>query len=193
MRKAMINFTINASITIMAAGLIAWAVIGIVSYGNNLRNVSSAEASHSSQVERVYENEKKTQSEDAAQEQKKDEVYTLGGTFTFYDFEITINDASEWVEYDSKLVMLFEVTYTHCGTGDPRPLNYVFITQYGPSGTVLEDVSYHIEGSYRQVGKIVPGATVTAYMPIVFDGEGIYYIEFNNLLESVMWGVIIGG
>ena len=119
---------------------------------------------------------------------------TLGSTFKFDDLTITIGDSYTWTEvdnaysgYDHQPVAVVPISVTN-NDSESHGLNMFYLRYFGSKGAELDSVwTYFMEDSdsVEMAGKLRPGASGTSYMYLLYDGDGDYYVEFDNMFDKV--------
>lgn len=123
-------------------------------------------------------------------DQNTDE-YTFDQPFTFGDLEITISSNYTWTKVDNQFsehngADVIEIPITIVNKGNETSgLNMVFYSLFGSTGTELEDLSFYFDNNVVLAGEIRPGATQNSYLHFLYDGDGKYYIEFDNYVDEV--------
>ena len=123
---------------------------------------------------------------------KKDE-YGFNETFMFDGLEITIGDGytfttvkNQFSDLNGKPVIKLPVTLKNT-TSETKGLNMFYYKTYGSQGTAVDtaDAYFDSKTSLTYGGDLRSGAGKTAYLYVVYDGDGLYAIEFNNYSEKV--------
>lgn len=121
----------------------------------------------------------------------KNKSYGLGDTFTFDGFTITIGTNysfstidNHYSDYNGRYVIALPVTVTN-NNSETSNLNMFYYNFFGSKGTQLPGVSSYFEDSLDFAGGLRSGAKYTKNMYILYDGNGLYSIEFDNLSEKV--------
>lgn len=117
--------------------------------------------------------------------------YTFGSTFEFDDVEITIGTAIEWTKVSNqfsdkngKAVIKLPVTIKNV-SDETHGLNMFYYKFYSPAGTKIETVSAYFKDDISSVGEMRSGAEKQAYIHILYEDDGDYYIEFNNYKDKL--------
>jgi len=124
-------------------------------------------------------------------EEEQSDYLTLGSTFEFDDFEITLGDSISWTtlenqfsDMDGSDVFYIPITLTNL-SDETQGLNMFSYTLFGSAGTQLDSVSSFFDDDVAWAGDMRPGATLESNLHILYDGDGEYYIEFDNWSESL--------
>ena len=117
-------------------------------------------------------------------------AFSLGETFVFDGMEITFDAAFAWGVVDSPFSSLrdhpmFAIAVTAVNVSDTAnhfpPAFY--LTAFGPDGLELEDP--RISEDITRAGSVLPGATLTGYFHVLFEGDGTYTILFSNRHDTI--------
>jgi hypothetical protein len=120
-------------------------------------------------------------------------VLTFGSAFEFNDLEITIGDSSginfvtvenefsdvngaDVVELPIKVKNLKEETHF---------LNEMYLKFFGIDGTQTRSVSVYFDNDNFTAGELRSGASYETFLHFIYNGDGDYYIEFDNMINSV--------
>ena len=111
--------------------------------------------------------------------------------FVLGDWEILVSDHvsfaiinNDWSDYHLKEVVTFPVTVKNIGVENQTFLIDVSVTGYGSKGTEVAEVSYYfVDDNYV---KIRPNASITLQMSFIYDGNGIYALEFDDWFNSAV-------
>lgn len=121
---------------------------------------------------------------------EKDEM-TFGSTFEFDGVQIQMGDTYEWVVVENQFAdsngadaIKLPITVTNL-SDETHGLNMFYFTVYGSAGTKLDNISAYFDNDISWEGEMRSGATLEAYMHILYDGDGDYYIEFDNYSEKI--------
>lgn len=114
-------------------------------------------------------------------------TYGLGETFTFDDLEITMGSEISFTSVKNKysdhykdVVVRIPVTVKNL-KDETHNLNMFYYTLFGSQGTELEGISaYFDEDCIDWAGELRSGASYTKYFYLLYDGDGVYAIEFDN-------------
>lgn len=116
---------------------------------------------------------------------------TFGDTFDFDGFTITLGTAVEWdtvqnqfSDLDGADVIKLPIHIVN-NSGETGSLNMFYIKKFGSKGTALESVGSYFDGEIDYAGEMRPGAEMDSFMAILYDGDGDYYIEFDNYSENL--------
>jgi hypothetical protein len=115
---------------------------------------------------------------------------TFNQSFAFDGLEITCSDAVRWEYIDNEFsdhhmadVFAVPVTIKNIGR-ESNGLNLLYYTKYGPDGLELDNISFYFDSDLHSSGDIRPGATMTGDMYFLYNGDGDYYVEFENFLDK---------
>jgi hypothetical protein len=115
---------------------------------------------------------------------------TLGSTFNFDDLEITIGESLNWVkltnsysEYNNADVIEIPIKVKNL-KDETHGLSFVYCSFYGSKGTKLEDVGAYFDNDAFKANKMRTGATREAHMHILYDGDGDYFLEIDNISDK---------
>ena len=117
--------------------------------------------------------------------------YTFGSTFNFDGLQITIGTEFGWATVDNRFSDLngskvIKVPVTIKNTSQKtHGLNMFYFDMYGSAGTSLQSVSAYFDDSVDFAGDIRPGGSQNAYFYMIYDGDGDYFIEFDNLDSKI--------
>lgn len=116
---------------------------------------------------------------------------SYGDTFTFDGFEITISDSIEWGVVENRFsdhngsdVALVPV-HVKNNSGETGKINMFNIKYFGSQGTELDVVSAYFDNCIDFAGDLRDGAEYDTYLTLLYDGDGDYYVVFENFTESV--------
>ncbi len=117
--------------------------------------------------------------------------YTFGSTFNFDGLQITIGTELEWTTVDNQFsdlngskVAKVPVIIKNISQ-ETHGLNMFYFDMYSPRGSSLQSVSAYFDDSVDFAGDIRPGGVQNAYFYLLYDGDGDYYIEFDNYTSKV--------
>lgn len=108
-------------------------------------------------------------------------------TTKFSGFELTFGEYSftevdnRFSEHNKKQIVKIPVTVKNISKS-PQSLNSFYYTLFGSNGTESEDVGYLLDDDIDESGEVLPGKSYTKYFHIVYDGDGVYTIVFDDLL-----------
>lgn len=80
-----------------------------------------------------------------------------------------------------KQIVRIPVTITNTSS-EPNSLNIFDYKLFNTSRTESENVSYCFDDDVYGAGSLLKDASYTKYFHIVYDGDGVYTINFNNVL-----------
>lgn len=118
--------------------------------------------------------------------------YVINKAFKFDDLEITISDDisfttinNEFSDLNHKDIIVIPVTIKNL-KDETHSLNMFFYKFYGSKGTGIDSASaYFMDESVDFGGELRAGATYTKNFYIAYDGNGDYYVEFNNFSQKI--------
>lgn len=117
---------------------------------------------------------------------------TFGSCFSFDDFELTILDEVEWGTLSNQFSdkdgsdVFFIPFHIKNNSDETGMLNIFYVKYFGSQGIALDDVSSYFEDSFGVYAKdLRSGAETDLKFPILYDGDGDYYIEFSNFTEKI--------
>lgn len=148
---------------------------------------SDSSSTGESEVEEV-KIEDATIKESTTKEEKKS--FTLGDTFTFDNFEITLGKSittdtvkNQFSDHNGESVIVVPATIKNIGD-ETDSLNMFYIEYYGSKGTSVDGVSSYFKNSIEDAGNMRPGASMDVFVYILYDGDGVYGIDFDNYSET---------
>ncbi len=115
----------------------------------------------------------------------KPKTISFGDTFTFDGYELTFGDIT-WNKVDNRYsdlngqsvaMVSVKVKNTNTATGK---INMFYYTVYGPSGSRVETVNAYFKNTLAYDSELRSGAEGTFNFPILYLGDGLYSIEFDN-------------
>ena len=116
--------------------------------------------------------------------------FTLGESFVFEDMEITFEDDFIWGTVDSQFsdlhghpLFAVAVTAVNVGSSANSFPSAWSITVFGPDGHELDDP--RISDDITRAGNVLPGATLSGYFHILFEGDGTYTLQFSNWSDTI--------
>lgn len=109
------------------------------------------------------------------------------GTYTFAEVD------NMFSEYDKKPVVKIPVTVKNVSNSS-NSLNMFQYTLFGSKGAESGNISFYFNDDVCNGGELLPGKSYTKYFHIVYDGDGVYTIQFNDFIstESVEISVVKG-
>ena len=108
-------------------------------------------------------------------------------TIEFDDLKLTFGQYSfaeveyKYSEHHKKQVVKIPVTVENVSKS-PNSLNIFYYTLFGSNGIESADVGYYFADDICKGGELLSGKSYTKYFHIVYDGDGVYTIVFDNLL-----------
>lgn len=122
---------------------------------------------------------------------KEKDNYAVDKMFVFDDLEITISSDysfttvnNQFSEYNGQDVIKIPVTIKNI-KDETHSLNMFFYELYGSQGTQLSDVSSYFDDCIDFAGDMRTGASYTKYFYLIYDGDGLYTIEFDNYSQKI--------
>lgn len=172
------------TLRLCAAGLLAFSLFGCG---------GSAESSATTDAEPSEASETSTEATTEATTTEVTEAepssLTFGSTFTFDGFDIQIGDAistttlsNGFSDKDGATIIGVPLTLTN-NNEESSSLNMFYVKEFGSSGTELDTVFTYFDDDVRMAGDMRPGASMTAPLYFLYDGDGTYVIEFAEV-----WG-----
>lgn len=127
----------------------------------------------------------------SAKEEKAPEAKpTLGSTIEFDDLSITFGTEifstvleNQFSDLDGSTVVSVPVSITN-RKAETHSLNMFYVEEFGSQGTEL-DTCYTYFDDIRMAGEMRPDATMDGALYFLYDGDGTYYISFDNFKEKV--------
>ena len=124
-------------------------------------------------------------------EEPEDTTLAFDTPFSFDGFEVTLGSGIEWTMVDNEFseyygadVIKVPITIVNNNSETTR-FNSFYYTFFGSKGVELDIVSAYFDDDVSDIGELRPGATSSAYMHILYDGDGDYYISFDNYSEEL--------
>lgn len=147
------------------------------------------------------ETEDKTKDEEVVEKEKTEESSepTLGDTIEFDDLEIVLGDSFELVTLENEFsdkngteVIKVPITVTN-KKDDTHGLNMFYVSAYGSQGTKLDDIStYYMEEDVTWTAgssSLRSGASIETYIHFIYDGDGDYYLTFEDFSDKVEYKI----
>jgi hypothetical protein len=117
--------------------------------------------------------------------------FTLGDTFVFDSLEITFGADYKWIVWENSFsdlngsdVVGVPITVKNL-KDETHGLSMFKYTIYGSNGTKSAGGSFYIDDNIDIAGDMRSGATQEAFMYILYDGDGDYYIEFDDWRNKI--------
>lgn len=164
--------------------------LSLVACGNDEKQTESELESEKPQSAEPATNQEETAKSDdetvTSKELTYDDEFEFDGyTVVFspnYSFDKVSNQYSDLNNSD---VVVFTLTVTNNNT-ETGMINPFYISLFGTSGSELDDCSAYFDNDLLfGTGKIRSGATADATLHALYDGDGDYYVEFDNFSEKV--------
>ena len=152
---------------------------GEAALGHSMKEVSRIDATYETDGKVVTKCDRCGHEESETLEKLVLETIKFDGlelTFGLYSFTEVDNKYSE---YYGKPVVKIPVTIKNISS-DPHGLNRFNYSLFGVSGVESSDISYYFSDDVSEVGELLPNASVTACFHILYDGDGVYTIAFDN-------------
>lgn len=131
------------------------------------------------------------ESQNSTPEGKEIEELTYGSTFQFDDMEITIGKDIEWSVVENEFsdkngseVIRIPANLKNI-SDETKSLNMFYIRLFGSKGTQLDTVSAYFDSDIVDEPDMRSGAEVDGFFHLLYDGDGDYYIEFDNFSEKL--------
>ena len=133
------------------------------------------------------------ETQNKAEEKRKEPTYKVNEPFSFDDLEITIgNEVSyttiknEFSEHNKKTVVKVPITVKN-NKDESHRLNMFNIKYFGPQGVELDGISTYFDedNCIEFAGELMPGASYKKYMFFLYDGNGTYTIQFDNYAQKI--------
>lgn len=112
-------------------------------------------------------------------------TYKLGETFRFNDLDLTFSKEymplvikNRFSEKNNAKVIGLPVTITN-KKNEKHFLNSFLYDVYGPNGSALDSAAAFFEDSVDFSKQLLPGASYTKYIYLMYDGDGTYNIVFE--------------
>lgn len=162
---------ISKKAKIIISIVVALIILGLVFGGNN--------------DEQDKEN---TTTNEANQNQSSTETsYSFNETFEFDNLEITIGSSyiitkvnNEYSDYHQKDVVKLPITIKNL-KNETHSLNMFYYNIFGSTGTEVESTWIYFDDSIENAGELRSGASYTKYLYFLYDGDGTYAIEFDDI------------
>ncbi len=117
--------------------------------------------------------------------------YSLDNAFKFDGFEITVGSTIEFVtvnnefsDYNNSTAIKVPVTVKNVST-ETGSLNMFYYKFFGSQGVQVEELDSYFDDSVDYAGELRPNASYTKYFYFLYDGNGDYYINFDNYSEEI--------
>lgn len=154
-------------------------------YSNMLKDLDTTAKNFEKFVLQYY---KDNRDEEAVAKSKE---ISYDKTFVFDDLEITFHNnvsftsvTNRYSDLNGREVAVVPISITN-KSAETHGLNRFYYTIFGSQGTKLDSVSAYFDDSVDSVGKMRPEATSESNMYILYDGNGDYYVEFNNYSDKI--------
>jgi hypothetical protein len=123
-----------------------------------------------------------TGEDDTPPESEKNVIEFDGLELTFGEYSFTEID-NMYSEYDKQKVVKIPVTVKNI-SDSPNSLNMFYYNLYGTSGTESANIGYYFSDDVMEGGNILSGKSYTRYFHILYDGDGVYTIAFDNYRDE---------
>lgn len=121
----------------------------------------------------------------------KQKSYTLGDTIIFDDLELTFDKNytftsinNRYSDHNGKSVIKIGINVKNI-SAEKHSLNMFYYEFFGSQGTELDDVSSYFDNTIDFAGDLKSGASYKKYFYILYDGNGIYSVDFDNYSEQI--------
>ena len=123
---------------------------------------------------------------------KEEKELTLGSSFVFDELEITIGNSYTFTTLEDKfsdkngsIIIKLPVTIKNLSS-NTKNLNRFYYNFFGSKGLKLESVSNYFAEDNDIVSSVDmrSGASQEVYIHMLYDGDGDYYINFDNYNEN---------
>lgn len=94
---------------------------------------------------------------------------------------------NEYSDHHNAEVVKVPITVTNT-SDEVNGINMFYVKMYGSQGTQLDDISAYFDDDFTwSIGSdaLRSGATATAYCYFLYDGNGDYYISFDDYSDKV--------
>lgn len=176
--------------------VLSFSTVAYVLLNDGKSNNGNIESEKPKSVENV-DNESVAEVEnDEKEEVKKESTAPVKDNLTvkFDGLEIKFDSNVEFTTVDNQFsehngaeVVKAPVTVTNT-TNDLNGINMFYVKIYGSQGTQLKDVSAYFDDDFVWTissESLRGGASMSAYCYFLYDGNGKYYISFDNYSEKV--------
>lgn len=138
---------------------------------------------------------KENNNSDTTQQEKETKTNNskpaLDKAFNFDDLEITIGSSYSFVaidnhysEHHNSSVVKLPVTIKNL-KDETHSLNMFYFNLFGSKGTELDNIASYFDDSIDYAGDLRTGASYTKYFYLLYDGDGTYSIEFDDLTNKI--------
>ena len=117
--------------------------------------------------------------------------YTFGDTFEFDGFEITFMDNYDFSHIDNEYsdnngdeIVIIPVKIKNVSDAT-KDFNTIYIDIFGLDGVEIDHVGFYVDDSLQNSGDLRSGAEAVFNMPILYSGNGDYYLQFDNGYEKL--------
>lgn len=90
---------------------------------------------------------------------------------------------NEYSEYNGTKVIGVPITITNV-SDDTNYLNMFYLKVYGSSGVQSKTLNNYFDDGDMIYNKLRSGASVEGYIYIPYDGDGDYYVSFDNIVDD---------
>lgn len=174
---------------LLVAGII---VVSIISFIIACSTTGNKEENEYKPANNNYENVNNNNSNDSGNNSKsnKNQIYSLGDTFTFSNLEITLGNDYSFTTVDNEYsdnygddVVRLSITVKNL-KNETNGLNMFNYKIFGSKGTEVKEMNYYFDDNIDEAGDLRSGASYTKYMYFLYDGDGKYAIEFDNWIKK---------
>lgn len=125
------------------------------------------------------------------QEPAQNENSGSSNVLVFDNMEMTIHtddihltkSEQEHSDYYEKPIVIVPMTIKNCGD-ETNSLNHFYAHYYGSQGKEMDMLYFDFDDGMDIYTSLRPGASIEGNFYMVYDGDGDYYIRFNNFLED---------
>lgn len=190
---------INLNALSATAILLVFTLMAMASGSNN--DSGSGNTGNESTSAAVSQNSENDSSEEATTtttettEETQDLSNGFGTTITFDDLEITFGDTYNWTTVDNQFadyygadIIELPIHITNIGN-ENKSLNIFYVKVFGSNGTELDEQgAYFDDLGLFYAGELRPGAEKDIALYIPYDGDGTYYVNFDNFRTEIEVG-----
>lgn len=117
-------------------------------------------------------------------------TYSFDEIFEFDDLEITIGSGytfvkvdNQYSEYYQKDIVKLPITVKNT-KDETHSLNMFYYTIFGSTGTETDNTWVYFDDSVESSGELRSGSSYTKYLYFLYDGNGTYAIEFDDIWDQ---------
>ena len=126
-----------------------------------------------------------------AQWKKSKDKYSLGESFLFDGLKLKLDNTYTFDTIDNMFsdkngskVIKIGVSVKNVSE-EKKSLNMFYYDMFGSKGTELDSVSFYFDDDIDLAGDLKPEASYKKYFYILYDGDGVYSIDFDNFYQKV--------